>query len=213
MKDIDGQYRRLTAFVGELMTVAGWRQYKNREWRKMSRKAAAQLTGPTADGDRVDMEELARRVSMPNPSSADIDALRRTLNSQEGLERGLTVLTGSVIISNIVEAYTDSPAARLTMQADARRIAKALGKDTAPPFEQPLIDHVVVCWLRLQLVERDVTNNVKGAHNRDSGIYWDRRLTEAQRRYLRAVNLLAKVRHIGPAVQMNFANQQVVQNR
>ena len=67
--------------------------------------------------------------------------------------------------------------------------------------------------VRLQLVERDMSNSTKGSHSRESGAYWDRRLTEAQRRYLRAVNLLAKVRHIGPAVQVNVANQQVVQNR
>ena len=36
-------------------------------------------------------------------------------------------------------------------------------------------------------------------------------ISEAQRRYLRAVNLLAKLRHMGP-LQVNIANQQVVMN-
>lgn len=210
-KDIDAQYRQVRAFVGELMTAAGYRQY-NREWRKVSKKAA-QLTGPIADGAPVDIAALLERINGKNPSRTDIDALRQALDAQDGAAAGLTVLYGSTITNHVIEQYTDDVAPRLVMQADARRIAKEFGRDTAPAFERPLIDHIVTCWVRLQMVERDMSNATKGSHSRDSGAYWDRRLTEAQRRYLRAYNLLAKVRHIGPAVQVNVANQQVVQNR
>jgi len=209
-KDIDAQYRQVRAFVGELMTAAGYRQY-NREWRKMGKKAA-QLTGPTADGTPMDIAALLERINGKNPTKADIDALRQALNDQDGAAAGLTVLYGSAVTNRVIEQYTDDVAPRLVAQADARRIAKEYGRDTAPPFERPLIDHIVTCWVRLQLVERDMSNAVKGTHSRDSALYWDRRLTEAQRRYLRAVNLLAKVRHVAPAVQVNVAHQQVVQN-
>lgn len=206
-KEIDAQYRQVRAFVGELMTAAGYRQY-NREWRKMGKKAA-QLTGPTADGAPVDLEALVERVNGKNPSRADIDALRQAL---DGTERGITVLYGSAVTNYVIEQYTKDVAPRLVMQADARRVAKMLGWDTAPASERQLIDHIVTCWVRLQQVERDMSARTAGEHTRDSGAYWDRRLTEAQRRYLRAYNLLVKVRHVAPAVQVNVAHQQVVQN-
>lgn len=210
-KEIDAQYRQVRAFVGELMTAAGYYQHR-REWRKMGRKAAAQLTGPTADGAPVDLEALVARINGKDYTRADMDALRRALTAQDGAAASVTVLYGHSVANTIIDAYTDDVATRLVMQADARRMAKTLGYDTAPPFELPLIYHIVACWVRLQIVERDMSNAVKGSHSRDSGAYWDRRLTEAQRRYLRAVNLLAKIRHIAPTVQVNVAHQQIVQN-
>jgi hypothetical protein len=59
-----------------------------------------------------------------------------------------------------------------------------------------------------------MSNNVKGSHSRESGAYWDRRLTEAQRRYLRAIGLLAKLRSLAPAsrLQVNVAHNQQVNN-
>lgn len=206
-KEIDAQYRQVRAFVGELMAAAGYRQY-NREWRKMGKKAL-QLTGPTADGEPVDIEALVERINSKKHTRADVDTLRELLDLADS---PLTILMGSAVANNIIETYTDDVAPRMVMQADARRMAKMMGAGTAPAFEMPLINHIVCCWLRLQLVERDMSSNVKGSHSRDSGAYWDRRLTEAQRRYLRAVNLLAKLRNVAPAVQVNVANQQVVQN-
>ena len=215
LKDIDAQYRELRAFVWALLTAAGYRQYKNREWRKMGKRAAAQLTGPVDEGAPVDVEALVARINSQTPRPADLDALRRVLAAPDanGDRTGTpTALSGAAVLDGLLTKRAGNAAERLIMLADAKRMEKTLGRDSAPPFERPLIDHVVLCWARLQLVEIGVSNNTSGAHNREDGAYWDRRLTEAQRRYLRAVNLLAKVRHMGPAVQVNIANQQVVQN-
>ena len=181
-------------------------------------KKAAELTGPVDDGAPVDVEALVQRISGTNPRPADLEALRQVLAAPEaaGDRTGTpTVLCGASVLDNALRKWrsgSNGEAARLIMLADAKRIEKTLGRDTAPPFEQPLIDHIVVCWVRLQLVELDMSNATSGAHSRETGAYWDQRLSEAQRRYLRAVNLLAKVRHTAPAVQVNVAHQQVVQN-
>lgn len=178
-------------------------------------KKAAQLAGPVDDGAPVDVEALVQRINSQTPRPADLDALRRVLAAPDanGDRTGTpTALSGAAVLDSLLAKRAGNAAERLIMLADARRMEKTLGRDTAPPFERPLIDHVVVCWVRLQLVEIGTSNNTSGAHNREDGAYWERRLSEAQRRYLRAFNLLAKVRHMGPAVQVNIANQQVVQN-
>ncbi len=210
LKDIDAHYGQLRAFVGELMTAAGYRLY-NREWRKMSKKAA-QLTGPVDDGEPVDLDTIVARINGKNPQPADLEALRRAVASQDSDGMRIMLLDRSAMLMDMLDRYTNDAAPKIVMRADADRMAGTLGRDAAPPFERPLIDHIVLCWVRLQLAERDMSRNTSGAHNQDSGAYWDRRLTEAQRRYLRAYSLLAKVRHIGPAVQVNVAHQQVVQN-
>jgi len=74
-----------------------------------------------------------------------------------------------------------------------------------------LIEHVGVCWLRLQMAERALTRVTSGQHALAEGRYCEARLTEAQARYLRAVALLEKLRRYAPPVQINIANQQVIQ--
>jgi hypothetical protein len=206
------------------------RRYREAEERDAARTAGktahaggpAQLAGPvTADRDRAQLEAdavaaleaLVKRVNGPKPSRADLDTLREVLAMPKAPGGAVvTFLSGWSVLDHILDKWGGSAAARIVMRADAERMAQRLGRDSAPPFERPLIDHIVTCWVRLQLVERDHVSNTAGAHSRDSGTYWDRRLSEAQRRYLRAVNLLAKLRHMGPAVQVNVANQQVVMN-
>ena len=208
--EIDAQYRRLRTWTAALLTAAGWYQHK-REWRRMGRKL---LQSQETDGGQpqapADLEALVKRVNGKNPSRADLDALRDIL-ADPPAGASITALDGLVILDTIIDGYTDSAASRLVMRADADRMAHKLGRAAAPPFERPLIDHIVTCWVRLQLVERDHAANTAGSHSRESGAYWDRRLTAAQRRYLRALHLLAKLRHMGP-LQVNIANQQVVMN-
>lgn len=217
----------------------GWRRmdlkafakrYREAEERDAAREAGklaaggspAQLAGPAADPDRAGLEAdaaaaldaLVKRVNGPKPSRADLDALRALLALPVKETGGavVTVIGGGAVLDHVIDKWGGNAATRLVMRADADRMAQTLGRDTAPAIERPLINHIVTCWVRLQLVERDHASNTAGAHNRDSGLYWDRRLSEAQRRYLRALGLLAKLRALGPAVQVNVANQQVVMN-
>lgn len=183
--------------------------------------AVVQQAGPADSAERAqlarDAEQalhaLVKRVNGPTPSRADLDALRDVLAQPWNFGGAvLTVLDGAAIRDAIISSCAGSESSRLIMRADADRLAKSLGRDAAPPFERPLIDHIVTCWVRLQLVERDLTATTAGRHSMPEGAYRDRRLSEAQRRYLRALNLLAKLRHLGPAVQLNIAGQQVVLN-
>jgi hypothetical protein len=55
-----------------------------------------------------------------------------------------------------------------------------------------------------------LTHNATGIHNAATARHLDARLESAQRRYLRAVALLERLRRHAPSVQINIANQQVV---
>jgi hypothetical protein len=46
------------------------------------------------------------------------------------------------------------------------------------------------------------TSKTYESHNTETGLYWDRRLTNAQRRFTRAVESLAKVRALTAAARM-----------
>ena len=82
------------------------------------------------------------------------------------------------------------------------------GYEDAPQLEQHLIDHVIACYLRLWVAERDYSAIHKNQHTLTLGMFWEKRLTMLQRRYLRAVEMLARVRRVKlPNVQINIANE------
>ena len=91
--------------------------------------------------------------------------------------------------------------------------ALGFGVDTAGAA----IDQVVICYLRMNMTEQAYDNGMAGGCSFDAGSYWERKLSTVQRRYLRSIETLARVRKLMgvPMVQINIAaegRQQVVSN-
>jgi hypothetical protein len=79
-------------------------------------------------------------------------------------------------------------------------------------LERLLIEQIAVAWLDWDIVQQAYTNNVVvSGHSLNSGAYWDRRVTSAQARYLRAMEALARVRRLAMPMplQVNIGGQQV----
>ena len=81
-------------------------------------------------------------------------------------------------------------------KASARKGAELLkaelGHAEASPAERVLIDHAVMCHVRLGMVEHLYSRNASG--RLDIIEHYEKRLTMAQRRFTRAVETLARVR-------------------
>lgn len=87
-----------------------------------------------------------------------------------------------------------------------RDLRESLGYDTAPPLEQMLIEHACVCWLRLAVMEVRYSLIVTANNMLAQVEHTERRLTEAQKRFTRACESLARVRRLSrPSVQINVA--------
>jgi len=80
-----------------------------------------------------------------------------------------------------------------------------LGYATAAPLERLLIEQIVVCWLQLYQTQLGYTATMKDAVTLTVGLYWERRLTTVQGRYLKAIDTLARVRRLAIPVQVNIA--------
>lgn len=82
----------------------------------------------------------------------------------------------------------------------------SLGYDTAPPLERMLIEYACVCWLRLAVMETRYSCVVTANNTLAQVEHTERRLTEAQKRFNRACESLARVRKLArPSVQINVA--------
>jgi hypothetical protein len=74
-----------------------------------------------------------------------------------------------------------------------------------------LVDRIVTCWLHLHHLE--ILYSQKENMSLHLGIYFQRCLDRAQKRYLSAIKTLAVVRRLAlPAFQVNIANKQQVKN-
>jgi len=83
---------------------------------------------------------------------------------------------------------------------------ESLGYDTAPPLERMLIEYACVCGLRLAVMEVRYSLIVSAQNTLVQVEHTERRLTEAQNRFNRACESLARVRKLSrPNVQINVA--------
>jgi hypothetical protein len=91
-----------------------------------------------------------------------------------------------------------------------------LQHDQSDRAQQLLIDEVVLCYVRVMMLQQWLTALTKPGHNHSEARYWDKRLSTAESRYYRAIDSLTQIRKRlgGPNVQINIAadgGQQVVQ--
>ena len=75
-------------------------------------------------------------------------------------------------------------------------LKKDFGYDGAPMLEQLLIQQAALCWLKLNLVELGYSNTMKQSITLTLGMYREKRLSAAQRRFTRACETLARVRRL-----------------
>jgi hypothetical protein len=96
----------------------------------------------------------------------------------------------------------------MALRKRATAVRNGLGYEGAAQLEQLLIDHAVLCWLRLQEVESGYSSAMERSMSLSQADYWDRHLSAAQRRYLRACETLARVRRLlHSTLQVNIAAQ------
>ena len=87
-------------------------------------------------------------------------------------------------------------------------LKKDLGYGDAPLLEKLLIQQSALCWVKLNLVELSYSGTTAQSITLTLGIYWEKRLSAAQRRFTRACETLARVRKLSrnvPALQFNIA--------
>jgi hypothetical protein len=153
--------------------------------------------------------ELTKRVDRDNPDPGDVARLQEWLDTVPELWTVIGDLNHFVhqqLLGSMLGQCSISMAVRKGLET----MRQDLDHGHASCLEKMLIDHVLTCWLRLQQVELKNIRVARGSPTMSQGDYWDRRLSAAQRRYLRACETLARVRKLirrTPVLQVNIAAQ------
>lgn len=157
---------------------------------------------------RKKLSELAKRVRVPDPSKADIQAFKDTL-PYVSLAFADLARANEQSLAKLATSEHDH-ALRLTIEYNLDQMRKDLGYNQSSAMERLIIDQVVLSWLRMQVTEHKLTGHTEVRMIE----FYDKRANAAQQRFIRACESLAKMRKMmakTPALQINIANQQVNQ--
>ena len=172
--------------------------------------ARADNSGQVLDPAKEAAELFLKLAKQKNPSTDDLDRLRRLIVSTPAAWELATISTMPSIRQSIIKKMGHGAAGAL-MLAELDILAKQLDYDNAPPLERMLIDHILTVRLRLIHVESCYNNAMSGGSiGIEAGRFWQDFLASAQIQFLRASEMLARIRRLAritPALQINIARE------
>ena len=162
----------------------------------------------------LELRALVAQVDQKKPPAGAVKALRQFLTDNPDIWRNAGDLAAQANL-NMVEAMLATPAVKESIKFGLSVLEKDLTQPGDGELERLIIRQIAGCWLRLSYVEYVYgRNTAEGNFNMAQGAYWEKRVSAAQRRYLRAIETLARVRRLQlPTVQVNIGAQQVNQIR
>lgn len=210
-RDIDAIGKVCANVVTATLIIAGYHRHK-RQWRKEKGMESIQVT--TQVEANITAEKVTALVEAVD-SGKPTNEQRAELACYFDQFPKLAKLQGDAnehITTRLIQSLhgSGSEAGEMAVLTHLRNIKAGMGYKGAPIAEQMLIDHICICWLRLQLAEWRHLNHTTEGHDMKDGAYWENVLNAAQKRYLRAVESLARVRSLNVKIQINMANQQIV---
>lgn len=157
-----------------------------------------------------ELQELFKLTDKAKPKPEDVAALRTFLYAHPEKAKYIGDMSLQAEVQLLHQAFSNSKGSEVATDEVMHNMRQAMGYKTAPAIEKPLIHHVCLCWLRLQLCEINFSQVVQGSCTLAQGIYWEKRLTACQKRYLRAVETLARIRKLNLNIQINIGDKQLI---
>lgn len=156
---------------------------------------------------------IIREADRDKPSAEARKTLDEFLRSDPAIWHAAGDLVEQAARHLIKEVSGKSYAVNASMTRGWEQLPIDLARPSDGALERLLVQQVVMAWLHLSYIEYQysaMTTMTDMTMKRAE--YWERRLSAAQRRYLRATETLARVRRLQlPAVQVNIGAQQVNQ--
>lgn len=138
--------------------------------------------------------EIIQATNKEKPAKGDIERLKNYLAEHPEDVAAMGNLANQ-LKTQIVESSFASVATTHSLYAYLKQMRNDQGYDEADFIVRGLIDNVCLCWLRLYVTEfqyNQYTINASLAR----ALFWEKALSAAQKRYLRAVETLARIRKL-----------------
>ena len=151
--------------------------------------------------------ELANKIDTDNPNEEDVKELRKLFTADPQLYYEKINLS-QLAIDCLIHKVKGTPLIKESMKMNVSSLRLDLGYKDTSSMEKLIIEQIVLCWLRMNLIENAYSNNAiaDGIIKLSAAQHWERILLSTQKRYLRAIETLARIRRIiNSTLQVNIA--------
>jgi len=207
--------RQLRTVAASILEGHGYHRHKG-QWRRKRNmnRSTKQSKAITSKNARKACENAWSKAISKTATDADNARLIELAKAHPDEFRHCTDMATWAAESMVGPGWDGRPAIREAIMLRFDQVRRDLGYDHSSTAEQLLIDQVAVCYFRLNLAETE-HSYAKGTSSERG--YREQRLSAIQRRYIRSIESLARVRKLvqSPVVQVNIAadgGQQVVAN-
>jgi hypothetical protein len=154
--------------------------------------AENKLTKP--DQAEKTLSEIIAATSKKNPKEEDLQTLRKMMKEDANIWQMYGDWAHQCELMIMRDYFESNDFLGETVERKLRDLRNELNWETSTVLEKLLIRQICITWLRLYYVERQHHQATTGSHSLTHGVYWDKRLSEVQKRHLKAIESLAKVR-------------------
>jgi hypothetical protein len=162
-----------------------------------------------AEETRKTFRALLDKTNKEHPNPKDVKALSDLLGDNRKLELWRDVVSAGYLAEvMVIENANATAGLKECWKQRLQVLKKDLGYNDAPMLEQLLIQQAALCWLKLNLVELSYSGTMAQSITLTLGMYWEKRLSAAQKRFTRACETLARIRRLSrnaPSLQFNIA--------
>jgi len=156
----------------------------------------------------TDFADVVQRAYDKKPDPKDVARLKKWIEDTPGL--WLIFFDFSQMTQRkAIEKMASDEITQASIKANLDEMKQKLGYAQAAELERLLIENIISTWLYFQWTDYQVKSYIGKDGIRYTEIeFWERRLSMSQSRYLRACEMLARVRRLlapRPAVQINLA--------
>ncbi len=155
------------------------------------------------------LRELVKKAEKGNRKA--VPEIREILHESPDLAWRLMDL-GNVTEWHFIERMSKEKdlASREMITRQLANMREEIAGDNPSSVERLLAERIVATWLQIQLFEGLYAINMSKSMTIAQAEYHQKRLDRAYRRHLSAIRTLAQVRKMGPAVQINIAEKQII---
>ena len=156
--------------------------------------------------------DTIRKTDRETPTAADRAELDRILRDTPAVWTFAGDMMNHTALG-LIRQQGVTYALRASLETGWEQLQRDLARPSDGALERLLIQQIVLAWLKLAYTEHHQRHYLMSGNQLITQCdFWERRLSAAQRRFLRATETLARVRRLQlPAVQVNIAEQQVNQ--
>jgi hypothetical protein len=145
--------------------------------------------------------DLIKRTNIESPKPGDMAELRKMLDEHPEIWQAAGRMAQRAVTMIVGEYFSASGLLRESVGREIEELRASLDYEDSPPLERLLIEQLIVCRLNLYALEQNTAVKLTASHTTEAGLYWDRRLAGAHRRFTRACEALAKVRKLSAEAQ------------